>query len=59
MPATDEWKHIVIDIADMRREFGWGYAGNVLRLDFANNIGSNIRIQSLYINDSDDTCDNA
>ena len=45
MPATDKWKHIVIDIADMRREFGWGYAGNVLRLDFANNIGSNIRIQ--------------
>ena len=38
---------------------GWCYAGTGLRLYFENKIGSKIRIPTLFIHDSDDTCDNA
>lgn len=50
MPATNEWKEIVLDIAEARKSYGWGYAGDVLRIDPGYTIGAEIQIQSLTIN---------
>lgn len=57
MPATDQWCHIAIPIETPRRDFGWGYAGDILRIDPGNNIGTNLQIKSLYISHSNSTTD--
>lgn len=57
MPASSDWKHIVINIDDMRKELGWGYAGDALRLDFGDVIGADIQIQTLVINYDEKTTD--
>ena len=57
MPASSDWKHIVINIDDMRKELGWGYAGDALRLDFGDVIGADFQIQTLVINYDEKTTD--
>ncbi len=59
LPATigDEALDVVIDIADMRSAWGWGYAGDVLRIDLGNDAGKNIQVQSIVINNSAESTD--
>lgn len=52
MPATSEWKHIVLDIADMRQQFGWGYAGDKLRIDPGDKVGQSIHVKDIVINNN-------
>lgn len=49
MPASSEWKEVVLDISAKRKEFGWGYAGNRLRLTFGNNVNASINLRNMVI----------
>lgn len=51
MPATSEWKEVKLDISGKRNEYGWGYAGNRLRLTLGNNVNASISLRNIVIDD--------
>ena len=52
--ATNEWTPISVDIAAARSNFGWGYAGNRLRMDFGNVIGNTVQLRYPTIYNGDE-----
>lgn len=52
MPAAADWTKVVVDIEEARKAFGWGYTGDVLRIDLGNIIGSSIQLRKISINNN-------
>ena len=57
MPATSEWKPVILDISQKRGEYGWGYAGNRLRLTLGNKVGATVNLRRLAIYNGDSSVD--
>ncbi len=53
MPASDEWRKVVLDISAMRSAYGWGYAGQRLRIDLGNIVGAGIDLSRVAIYNGD------
>ncbi|MGM9833633.1 MAG: DUF5722 domain-containing protein [Candidatus Limisoma sp.] len=53
MPATSEWTPVTIDLTNLRNTYGWGLAGNRLRLDFGSAKGNTINVRYLTIYNGD------
>ncbi|GEM_PF-137477 len=51
MPATSEWTPVILDISQKRKEYGWGYAGNRLRLTLGKKVGATVSLRRLAIYD--------
>lgn len=51
MPATSEWTPVILDISQKRKEYGWGYAGDRLRLTLGKKVGVTINLRRLAIYD--------
>ncbi|MGM9800763.1 MAG: DUF5722 domain-containing protein [Candidatus Limisoma sp.] len=54
MPATSEWTPVTIDLTNLRNTYGWGLAGNRLRLDFGSAKGNTINVRYLTIYNDDE-----
>ena len=51
MPQRSEWTPVIIDIADMRDAYGWGNAGDLLRIDLGDKVGQEVKIRRLKVYD--------
>ena len=51
MPATSEWTPVILDISQKRKEYGWGYAGDRLRLTLGKKVGVTVNLRRLAIYD--------
>ena len=48
-PATEEWVTAYFDITTARKDWGWGYAGNNLRLDPASGGGITMQVRNIRV----------
>ena len=48
-PATEEWVTAYFDISGARKDWGWGYAGNNLRLDPATGGGVTMQVRNMRV----------
>ena len=49
MPSSSEWKKVIVDFADIREQYGWGFAGDVLRIDIGDKVSQEIQIRDLAV----------
>lgn len=54
MPSSSDWKKVVVDFADIRKAYGWGYAGDLLRIDIGNSVSQKICIRNLLVYNGDE-----
>lgn len=54
MPATDSWKTISFNLHNSIKNYGWGQAGDFLRLDFGRESGVSFKIKNLYLRSMND-----
>ena len=49
MPSSSEWKKVIVDFADIREQYGWGFSGDVLRIDIGDKVSQEIQIRDLAV----------
>ena len=56
MPSASEWTKLVVDISEARNNFGWGNAGDVLRIDLGDKVSQEVKLRRIAVyNGKDNT----